>query len=355
MIFRCGECPAWYAGSRSFSNDGVLTPTQIGSEEIVLSSLLLLVRQEHQLRSAFTRGSIRGCVYLECDMNNDLVRLLQRIPAILRTKQGVLRNKINPEDQLKLLRMISVDTLVEAGKWVQVKKGLYKGDIGLVTATHTWGIDLLLVPRLAFHPQANKHKRKASTMKFTPRLFDPADYEKALSVNIPCLQDGSYTLGCLRFVSGLVVKTYDYHSISSAVQDIPWDHFTMFILSKHPNVNLASMPRPSEWTFVEEDKVIIRPSCKTGVLKSMGIDYAAVEITEEGTFHFPWMDIRKAFNVGDFVSATDGDPRGNKGWVVELKDEIAVVCCVDEIMDNDQMGGRVTSPKDVKVSSVHRI
>ncbi len=286
-------------------------------------------------------------------MNVHLVHLLKRIPSILRTKQGILRSMVNQEEQVGLLRMVNVDTnTAEAGNWVQVKRGLYKGDIGLVAATHTWGIDLLLVPRLAFHPSANKHKRKASAISIDPALFDPVAYELALSTKIPCLQDGSYTLGRLRFVSGLVVKTFDYHSISSVVRDIPWGHFTMFILSKHPDVNVASMPRPSEWTFAEEERVIVRPSCKSGVLKSIGARHAEVEIDEEGIFCFPWMDIRKAFNIGDFVCATDGDPRGSKGWVVELKDDIAVVCCVDEIMDSNQTEVQANFPEDVKVSSV---
>ena len=38
--------------------------------------------------------------------------------------------------------------VVKAGQWIQVRYGAYKGDVGFVTGVETWGVQVLVVPRL---------------------------------------------------------------------------------------------------------------------------------------------------------------------------------------------------------------
>ena len=50
---------------------------QLGMEEEIVFFLLQTVVPRHQLQSAFMHNSIRGWVYLETTMNNDLIRHLR--------------------------------------------------------------------------------------------------------------------------------------------------------------------------------------------------------------------------------------------------------------------------------------
>ena len=82
-------------------------------------------------------------------MNPDLLRhLAERTPGIKVTQLGIERQLIPYPDSIKMLKMRTIDNVVEEGKWVRVRKGGYKGDVGLVVAVKFWGAEVLLVPRL---------------------------------------------------------------------------------------------------------------------------------------------------------------------------------------------------------------
>jgi hypothetical protein len=64
---------------------------QLGLEEEAVFYLLQRAETEHELRSAFTRGSIWGWIYLETTMNTSLLDLLKHTPGVISSRQGVLR------------------------------------------------------------------------------------------------------------------------------------------------------------------------------------------------------------------------------------------------------------------------
>src|SRR5271168_515201 len=98
------------------------------TEEEAIFYLLQRAEAEHQLRSAFTRGSIRGWIYLEANMNNILLELLRMTPGVISSRQGVQRNSVEFSDWLKMLTMHDPRTVFQAGSWVRVTRGKYKGD-----------------------------------------------------------------------------------------------------------------------------------------------------------------------------------------------------------------------------------
>jgi hypothetical protein len=91
---------------------------QMGLEEEAIFYLLQRAEAEHQLRSAFTRGSIRGWIYLEANMNNILLALLRMTPGVISSRQGVQRNLVEFSDWLKMLTMHDPRTVFQAGSWV---------------------------------------------------------------------------------------------------------------------------------------------------------------------------------------------------------------------------------------------
>ncbi|KIK07882.1 hypothetical protein K443DRAFT_2099, partial [Laccaria amethystina LaAM-08-1] len=142
---------------------------RLGIEEEAVFSLLQLAAPWHELRSAFTRGSIRGWVYLETTMNEHINRLLKLTPGIVSRRTGIIREQIDFEDWTKMLTMHDIEANVDVGRWVRVRKGTYKGDVGYVLASESWGVRLLLVPRLSPPNLASSSlKRKRSTVAPEP-------------------------------------------------------------------------------------------------------------------------------------------------------------------------------------------
>lgn len=93
-------------------------------------------------------------------MNNHLQRLLRLTPGILRNCCGISSQHIPFNEELELLKMCPLKDPPELGKWVQVQRGVYKGDIGYVLSVAALEVNLLLIPRLA--PDALRSKRKHS-------------------------------------------------------------------------------------------------------------------------------------------------------------------------------------------------
>ncbi|KAF8962226.1 hypothetical protein BDZ97DRAFT_1759458 [Flammula alnicola] len=298
---------------------------RIGTEELAVISLMKTARDKHGLHSAFARGSIRGAVYLECKMNQHLIHLLELTPGIIRSRLGIRRHLVEPSDYMSMLTIKNVKVDISVGDWIQVKKGLYRGDIGFVASTCNWGIRVLLVPRVASTLMGSMQKRKASAVKPVPRLFKPDEFRSSSNHGLISRHDGSYGLGCLVFEHGLVLKDFDYHSVASGVRDIPFHHFSMFRLSEHPGIELSLLPRPREWSFEENDPVVVCSSDKEGRLKVVEAHYAEVELAEEGVQRVPWYNIRKNIAVGQFVQVSSGPNLGNTGWVIEIVGEIASV------------------------------
>jgi hypothetical protein len=82
-------------------------------------------------------------------MNDHLRRLLRLTPGVLCDRCGICCQHIPFDEGLELLKMCSLEDPPELGKWVQVRKGIYKGDVGYVLSVAASEVHLLLIPRLA--------------------------------------------------------------------------------------------------------------------------------------------------------------------------------------------------------------
>jgi len=81
-------------------------------------SLLQWAAPWHELRSAFTRGSIRGWVYLETTMNEHINCLLKLMPGIVSHRTRIIWEQIDFQDWTKMLTMNDIETDVDVGRWV---------------------------------------------------------------------------------------------------------------------------------------------------------------------------------------------------------------------------------------------
>ena len=163
---------------------------QVGVEEEAVFFLLQKAEPPHELRSAFTRGSVQGWVYLETSMKEHLVRLLMRTPGIIHTWQtGVVRQPIDFQDWTKMLMMQDGKLQPVIGQWVRVRKGTYKGDVGVVGGVENWsGVHLLLLPCQPPPHLNTSLKRKCSQSRPEAALFDPITTSQVYQID-PLKQD----------------------------------------------------------------------------------------------------------------------------------------------------------------------
>ena len=192
-------------------------------EEAVFSLLDRATQLEHRIRSAFTRGSIRGAIYVEGNLDADMISLLNLTPGIVRGQSDVVRELIEPSDWVKLLTMQDPFSVVQAGQWIRVRKGVYKGDFGLVTRVEAWGAKVLVIPRLKTPtPQVDTSlKRKRTVIRPEPKLFDSATFSSVFQRQAKLQYDGSYASRGQVFHHGLLRLNVDLHSISPISAGIP--------------------------------------------------------------------------------------------------------------------------------------
>jgi hypothetical protein len=281
-------------------------------------------------------------------MNRDLLQLLEeRTPGIMTTRQGIERQNIPYPDSIKMLKMCSAENIVEEGQWTRVRKGKYRGDVGLVIAVASWGAEVLLVPRLnslamqsSTPNSASSLKRKRTADVPQPALFDvppsalfnPEEFNHKFPPE--SLANGHYTYMGLNFEHGLIRKRFDFHSINSTPTAMPYRLFFLFEQSKHPLILASTIPPPQEWVFEEHEMIVICSSKKEGTITAIQMMHGEVELANgEGTISVPLHDLRKVFVAGDSVSIRGGALIGRTGLVVSVDDDIAY------IVDNSLEGG----------------
>ena len=319
----------------------------MGLEEEAVLSLFERATQ-HQIRSAFTRGSVRGAIYVEGHLDAEMISLLMLTPGIIRTQSGVVRQLIDPSDWVKLLTMQDPTLAVKEGQWIRVRNGVYKGDLGFVTRVEAWGAQVLVVPRLKTPtPQADTSlKRKRTAIRPEPSLFDLATFSSMFQRQPKLQYDGSYTSRGLVFHHGLLRLNLDLHSMAPVVGGVPSQILGLFKLSSHPVLTGSKFPRPEEWSFEEGERVIVS-SEKEGTVAAVETSHLLVDLaTNEGIEAVSWCSVRKVFKPGDFVSVMSGRSRGTRGWVERIANDTVY------LLEYKEEGNVSTSFDDTMVSFI---
>ena len=260
---------------------------------------------------------------MEGHLDADMISLLNLTPGIIRKRSGVVHQLIDPSDWVKLLTMQDPISVVKAGQWIWVRKGVYKGDLGFVTRVEAWGAEVLVVPRLKTPtPQGDTSlKRKRTAIQPEQGLFDPATFSFIFQRQPKLQHDGSYTSRGLVFHHGLLRLKLDMHSISPVSAGVPSRTLGLFKLSSHPALTGSNFPCPEEWIFEEGERVIVS-SEKEATIAAVESTHLEVDFaTNEGIKRVSWYNVRKVFSPGDFVIVMSGPSRGTKGWVERLEDD----------------------------------
>jgi hypothetical protein len=171
-------------------------------------------------------------------MNDPLRHLVKRAPGIIRNQYGFISERVEFNDGLTLLKMQHASP-PEVGKWVRVRKGVYKGDVGCVTSTRSGGVELLLVPRLS-QRQASRENPSSHSCS-APTLFDCEAVKRLYDIEPVRIQENIYSFRGDRFEHGLIIKSYSSDCISTTVSCMPFELLCRFLESCHPT--LISRPQ----------------------------------------------------------------------------------------------------------------
>ncbi|KIK56765.1 hypothetical protein GYMLUDRAFT_61807 [Collybiopsis luxurians FD-317 M1] len=251
-----------------------------------------------------------------------------------------------PEEDLRSCLQITGDDddqVFIAGQWVQISRGLHRGDIGLVIDAYheedsTKGVKVMVVPRLGLTDEdrpSSSSKRKLTTRP-PPQLFDPlkCTYNSLVRHG----EKHIYTYKSWKFENGLQVKFYNPQSLSPA-REIPASLFRLFMESndmagsEDEVFEASSMPWPSFWLFVPGDRVIIHSEdgkkCGTVLTTpdcSSRYPGCEVNVDNEGLHHVLLRHLEKNVILGEFVEVLAGVHIGKKGFVAAKVDALLGIC-----------------------------
>ncbi|PBK85973.1 hypothetical protein ARMGADRAFT_1087006 [Armillaria gallica] len=149
----------------------------LGEEEFVMVSLLASVISEHQVHSAFVLVVGRRWVYLETTKPAALQVLLKGMRDVIQThNSGALKLLSVPREEW--IAMLSSNRKVverKVGTWVCIRTGNMKGVVGVVSGRYTWGVSIVLIPRIYDNPDfvPKDVKKRKRDPPFPPsRLFN---------------------------------------------------------------------------------------------------------------------------------------------------------------------------------------
>jgi transcription antitermination factor NusG len=322
----------------------------VGLEEEAVFFLLQRATGEHKIRSAFSRVSLGGSIYVEGILDANTVSLLYLTPGIIRKRSsGVVRQAIDPSDWVKLLTMHDPMMVVKAGQWVRVRSGVYKGDLGFVMEVEASGARVLVVPRLKppTPEAAASLKRKRTAIRPEPRLFDPTTFSSVFQRQANLEYNGTYTSRGLVFDHGLLRLDLNLYSVSVNSTAVPSQILGLFKQSSHPSLTRSTFPCPEEWIFEEGERVTVCSSGKEATIARVQSTHLEVDLaTNEGIEIVSWFDVRKVFSTGSFVSVTSGPLRGTMGWVERIVEDTVY------FLEYKEKGNLSNSSNDIKVSFI---
>ena len=180
------------------------------------------------------------------------------------------------------------------------------------------GVSLLLVPRLPgpHHPGSSSSKRKRSTTRLEPSLFDPLAAKRIYSIDPVWQEPYIYRFNGYTFEHMLILKAFDLRSVLSTSVYLAMQLLFLYRTADHPALTTTTFPRPFEWHFAEGEVVQVHRSRQRCVIKAVGDTFAEVDFQkQEGTMHISLSDLLKEFHPSDFVEVMAGPFQGQSGWV----------------------------------------
>ncbi|KAF9038728.1 hypothetical protein BJ165DRAFT_1531792 [Panaeolus papilionaceus] len=278
-----------------------------GHEENVVFYLYQKIQNE-RIASIIVRPTIVGYMYIEGMQDEDVKAILMKTPGVRKTRNGPVMEGIVQGDWSKLLSMNGRAERAVTGEWVTIRDGsIYEGDVGLVVWVESWGVELLVVPRIPSvitNQQVLDGGRVLKKRKWLPlqnipepQLWLEPEEAKMRGWDIEELSAHCYKVGLSKFDNHPAVVTTQYRS-----------------------------PKPQEWAIRLNNLIMDIESGRRGRVRKIELTFAEMEAEDESSiFSVLWKALRKEIKTGDYVEIVNGPLKERSGWVVSLKGDIAAI------------------------------
>ncbi|KAK0225988.1 hypothetical protein IW262DRAFT_1457233 [Armillaria fumosa] len=282
------------------------------------------------IRSVLYRNNLQGWIYMEAPYNETIKSFLLMTPGV--RKMGYAPPWRLRVEAIKIAEWKTVlqeddhiEDVFQVGSWVRVKRGTYRGNVGVVHEATLEQIVILLIPRLSLEPPIKQLRGKRRHRQERPavsHLFDPLrfrDGADATNQELPSGQIITIFRGH-KLLKGFLLKKMSSHGIEEAA-NIDVSAAGIFLTSNLPEVQTwtRDMPPPNGWIFDTDERVMIRSLGSSGsVIESAQGRVKVWDASTSTTIETTYWDLRKEFSPGDFVVATVDAFKGRQGWVIEV-------------------------------------
>jgi ribosomal protein L24 len=300
--------------------------------------------------SAFCRDAIKGSVYIESNsIADDIRHVLNTIPGVVRSREGRYHiSLVEIQDRHLLLSMdvAGVNPPIKNHAWVRMKRGLYRGDLGLVKYIEraTLTCDTLFVPRILMGPKRKRGNRPP------PLLFNPKAIDEAFGKGAAEKRNRCYAFKGNIFCDGFIEKNIhmtDLYTEGINVTDQELEPFRRISELWDKSDPFMSPIRVGDWVrvvsgsfigMVGEIVEVLAMTVRVSGKKKDGGWEDIDDFVANGKARRPnWgnsqgetrevltRDIRKAFETGDFVQVIHGEYRGLEGFLVRLDADFVTI------------------------------
>ncbi|KAK0471210.1 hypothetical protein IW261DRAFT_1425339 [Armillaria novae-zelandiae] len=323
---------------------------QPGSQDQLMTHILHADTLKDVLTSAFVIPMVRNWVYIQCSsVNRSMMTFLSALTTVIKAKGQVILEKIPLDEQDAILNLHGCQN-IQPQDWVIIMKGIYWQDLGCVTASHEWGLDVLVIPHL-FPADVQGRKTKAQTVQ---GLFVPSNQIHSITKPAPNCKP--------EFDRGLLVLECEHLGVQHA-STAPVLTLGLFNQSQHPVVlnALARVPCPAEWHFKIGELVRMTGGPKRNEIGTVvQINENGLELTDKsGTHYCPFLWAEKIVASGDYVHCVNNSREG----FIQITDNFSVSLLeqrdngqLDELRCDKNSVVKVLPPRrDIKVHAIHWI
>ncbi|KAB5588249.1 Transcription elongation factor SPT5 [Ceratobasidium theobromae] len=329
---------------------------KVGREkEIVFSLMRKFIDKEHtngplEIFSAFQRDSLPGLIYVEAHDAKQVSNALNGLVGAY-VSSGI---KLVPIDEMSsLLKIKRVETTVQPGAWVRIKRGKYAGDLAQVLDITENGeeVGLKFIPRIDLTPRDDAMggvdpktgKRKKPGMSIPTgrppqRFFNVEEVTKAYGPrSVGRRQANAYVFMNDTYKDGFIEKDIRLSGIQTDNVNPTLDEIAQFAGTHGedgaPDVDLSAIAEASRKaaTAVLQpgDHVEVFEGEQTGVhgvvesISGETVLLRATHIDIEGQkIEVPARSVRKRFKAGDHVKVMAGKNTDETGLVVSVTNNV---------------------------------
>jgi hypothetical protein len=302
-----------------------------------------------ELRTVFYNPRDVGYLYLEAQFSKTGIHSLREV---LKGFQDIRISSLAIVPETDMMRCLEIPTtdndgVFVRGQWVQINRGLYRGDVGVVVAPYrdadsAKGVTVMVVPRLGLTNEdalsLSSSKRKRPLPRSSPQLFNPNQCTQQQTL-IRHKEKHIFTHKSWRFEYGLQVKFYDPQSLSPA-REMPSLLCHLFMQSKqmagpgHDLFEMSSMPLPSFWSFIPGERVFaqLKSGKREGTVHTspqgslLWQSWCEVDLGDEGLQRVLAKDLQKDIILGGFIEVLARIHAGKTGFVVAQVDSLLGIC-----------------------------